>query len=134
MSRARGSTHPRLWHLHCLRSAALLLLPRRERKNRPYASRAWPASDNCELDERDSLSITKFRLIFVRRSRNTGSLPTAIAFAEGPGNRGDAVIYVFAMRDLRGSITSDIDKHLILVPLGLFARQMQSVLITKMPT
>lgn len=42
----------------------------------------------------------------------TRSLPTAIAFAEGAGDREHAYLYVFAMPDLRGSITSDMDQHL----------------------
>lgn len=44
----------------------------------------------------------------------TRSLPTALAFAEGNGDRKRAYLYVFAMPDLRGSITSDIDQHLTL--------------------
>lgn len=44
----------------------------------------------------------------------TRSLPTAVAFAEGDGNRESACLYVFAMPDLRGSITSDLDQHLTL--------------------
>jgi hypothetical protein len=44
----------------------------------------------------------------------TRSLPTAIAFAEGKGDRDHAYIYVFALPDLRGSITSDMDQHLMI--------------------
>lgn len=44
----------------------------------------------------------------------TRSLPTAVAFAEGVGDQEHAYLYVFAMPDLRGSITSDIDEHLTL--------------------
>jgi hypothetical protein len=44
----------------------------------------------------------------------TRSLLTAVAFAEGQGQREHAYLYVFAMPDLRGSITSDIDQHLTL--------------------
>lgn len=44
----------------------------------------------------------------------TRSLPTAVAFAEGKGDREQAYVYVFAMPDLRGSITSDIDQHITL--------------------
>jgi hypothetical protein len=44
----------------------------------------------------------------------TRSLSTAVAFAEGKGDRALAYLYVFAMPDLRGSITSDMDQHLTL--------------------
>lgn len=44
----------------------------------------------------------------------TRSLPIAVSFATGIGDRKDAYLYVFAMPDLRGSITSDIDQHLSL--------------------
>jgi len=44
----------------------------------------------------------------------TRSLPVAIAFAQGQKDRRKAYLYVFAMPDLRGSITSDIDQHLTL--------------------
>jgi hypothetical protein len=44
----------------------------------------------------------------------TRSLPTAITFAVGEKHRRHAYLYVFAMPDLRGSITSDIDQHLTL--------------------
>jgi FRG domain len=44
----------------------------------------------------------------------TRSLPIAVAFAEGQGDRDQAYLYAFAMPDLRGSITSDIDQHLTL--------------------
>ena len=47
----------------------------------------------------------------------TRSLPTALAFAEGDGGRTQAYLYVFAMPDLRGSITSDIDQQLSLARL-----------------
>ena len=42
----------------------------------------------------------------------TRSLPTAVAFASGRGEEG--FLYVVAMPDLRGSITSDIDQHITL--------------------
>jgi hypothetical protein len=44
----------------------------------------------------------------------TRSFPTAVAFAEGVGDQEHAYLYAFAMPDLRGSITSDIDEHLTL--------------------
>jgi hypothetical protein len=44
----------------------------------------------------------------------TRSLATAVAFAAGSGKRERAYLYVFAMPDLRGSITSDIDQHITL--------------------
>lgn len=44
----------------------------------------------------------------------TRSLPIAVAFAEGQGDQDRAYLYTFAMPDLRGSITSDIDQHLTL--------------------
>jgi FRG domain-containing protein len=47
----------------------------------------------------------------------TRSLPTAVSFAVGEGNQKQAYLYVFAMPDLRGSITSDIDQHLTLARL-----------------
>jgi len=44
----------------------------------------------------------------------TRSLLTALAFARGAGDRSTAVLYVFALPDLRGSITSDMDQQLSL--------------------
>ena len=44
----------------------------------------------------------------------TRSLPTAVSFAAGNRNREEGYLYVFAMPDLRGSITSDMDQHLTL--------------------
>jgi hypothetical protein len=44
----------------------------------------------------------------------TRSLPTALAFSEGRRDREEAYLYVFAMPDLRGSITSDMDQHITL--------------------
>lgn len=47
----------------------------------------------------------------------TRSLPIAISFAEANNDNNEAILYVFAMPDLRGSITSDIDQHLTLARL-----------------
>ncbi len=47
----------------------------------------------------------------------TRSLSTAVTFAKGRGDRDKAYLYVFAMPDLRGSITSDIDQQLTLARL-----------------
>ena len=44
----------------------------------------------------------------------TRSLPTAIAFSEGRRDQEETYLYAFAMPDLRGSITSDMDQHLTL--------------------
>lgn len=44
----------------------------------------------------------------------TRSLSTAIAFAEGNGERERGYLYIFAMPDLRGSVTSDMDQHVTL--------------------
>lgn len=44
----------------------------------------------------------------------TRALTTAVTFAEGQARGERAYLYVFAMPDLRGSITSDIDQHLTL--------------------
>src|SRR5438093_7390931 len=51
MPLTRRSANSRLRHLHRLRLAAVLLVSRRKRDNRPHAGRDWPASDGCELDE-----------------------------------------------------------------------------------
>jgi hypothetical protein len=47
----------------------------------------------------------------------TRALSTAVAFAEGTGDREIAYLYVFGMPDLRGSITSDMDQHITLARL-----------------
>lgn len=44
----------------------------------------------------------------------TRSLPTAVAFATAHATTGKSYLYVFAMPDLRGSITTDMDQHMVL--------------------
>jgi hypothetical protein len=47
----------------------------------------------------------------------TRSLSVAVTFAESDPEQAHAYLYAFAMPDLRGSITSDIDQHLTLARL-----------------